>query len=63
MEKTPTQILKEVNDLKTEHEKVKQEIVSETVKLEEKLKPKYERLDIIETQYVQLMELLIQLQQ
>jgi septal ring factor EnvC (AmiA/AmiB activator) len=62
MEKTPTQILKEINDLKSNHDKIKSEILTTLDELkqnENNLNRLLSELDKIEIKYVELMEILI----
>jgi|WetSurSiteA1Bulk_404760.scaffolds.fasta_scaffold754339_1 hypothetical protein len=56
---TPTQLLKMINDTKTAHEAVKEEILGHTYKIEELeklIEDKMGELDMHEKQYVALIE-------
>lgn len=59
MEKTPTQINKEINDLKRDHEKLKKEILDELAVFQEHINKKYSQLDDIEKEYVGLIGKLV----
>ena len=61
-EKTPTQILKEINDLKLKHDKIKSDILiamDELVEKENFLNALIAEMEKTESQYVELMEQLI----
>ena len=62
MEKTPTQINKEIIDLKRDHEKLKKEILDELAVFEEHINKKYSKLETIEKEYVELMGKLVEVQ-
>jgi len=56
---TPTELLKLINDAKSKHESLKQEIINHTLEidsLEETINKKIEQLEETEKQYVQLIE-------
>jgi septal ring factor EnvC (AmiA/AmiB activator) len=56
---TPTELLKTINDTKTEHEKVKDEIIADTHRLDEVEKSLNSKIDLLtelEKKYVLLIE-------
>lgn len=56
---TETQLLKLINDLKKEHDKLKKEITDDTYKLEEldkKINDNIDLLNEVERKYVQIIE-------
>jgi hypothetical protein len=57
--RTPTELLKMINDTRSEHERLKQEIVSDTLQvdgLEMEINKKLEKLAGLERSYVELIE-------
>lgn len=56
---TPTELLKHANDLKSEHEKIKKEIIDKTYEienLEKEINEKLNKLKYIENNYVKIIE-------
>jgi len=56
---TPTELLKRANDIKSEHEKIKKEIIDDTYKvdeLQEKINNNISSLEKIEKEYVSIVE-------
>ena len=56
---TPTELLKLVNDTKSEHDALKTEIIDLTMVVEEKtilINKKLENLDVLEKKYITLIE-------
>jgi penicillin-binding protein-related factor A (putative recombinase) len=56
---SPTELLKMINDSKTEHDSVKQDIVQYTLELDElekKINERIEYLNIIEDVYIKLID-------
>jgi uncharacterized coiled-coil DUF342 family protein len=58
-ENTPTQLLKLINETKDNHDRLKQEIIDDTFKmdeLEKTINEKINKLDELEKRYVTLIE-------
>jgi len=56
---TPTELLKLINDVKSKHDTLKQEIIGHTFEvdeLEKKINEKLAKLDELEKSYVKLIE-------
>ncbi len=56
---TPTELLKMINDVKTRHDVLKQEVINHTVEVDEltkKINEKIESLTELEKNYVELIE-------
>lgn len=56
---TPTELLKKIQDTKKDHDKIKEEIIQDTYKieeLEEFLEEKINKLNEIENLYVKIIE-------
>lgn len=56
---TPTELLKLSNDIKSEHEKLKKEIIDDSFRLEDlekKISKNLEELENIEKKYVSIIE-------